>query len=404
VLALLAFTGLLIGLRWTIAAKVYGTNDVQLWGDYGNRILDNGLIHTYRNVAPFNQTPLPGLWAAGAVWLERHAGLPFRSTFKIPAILADVFAAMLLTSLWLRRERDRGVADEKAWRTALLVAVLFLVNPVSVLVTSFHGNTDSLVGMLCLLAGLLAQRKQPFAAGLALAAAFNIKLVPVFLGPPLLLWQPDMRSMRRFFAGAALGLLPFLPVIALAGQGFYQHVVAYNSARASWGLQAYLQGFSNAPVIGASVRIFCAHYEASGRYIIGAFTLGIGLWCLRGRRGQPLALAATAISLFLVLTPGFGVQYVAWPVALLFAVDLGAALRWSLTAGAMVLAVYLEFWNQRWDGATAIFSSSYGNGPVLLGLTAWLVLAHFVWCQLALLGPLRSSPRAHSMSASPIRI
>jgi Glycosyltransferase family 87 len=388
-MVLLAFAGMGLGLRWSIAENVFGTNDVLFWTDYGNSVLDRGLIPTYRTMKNFNHPPLMGLWGAGAIWLERHAGWPFRSTFKILGILADALGAVLLTSLWVEREKKRGASEDAAWRRALLVAVLFLFNPVSMLVTSFHGNTDSLVGVLCLLAGLLAQRNKPFGAGLALAAAFNVKLVPVFLGPPLLLWQPDARAMRRFVAGAALGLVPFVPVLALAGREFYEHAVAYNSSAEEWGFQAYLQELAKAPTIGARMRDLRSLFEASGRYVIAAFSVGLGVWCLRGRRGQPLGLAATALSLFLVLTPGFAVQYLVWPVALLFAVDLGAAVRWALTAGAMAFSIYLQFWNQHWQGATAVFTNYYAPWVVLLGLTAWLVLTRFVVHQLSLLGPLQ---------------
>jgi Glycosyltransferase family 87 len=399
-MVLLALVGLGLGLRWTIAESVFGTNDVLFWSDYSNGILDRGLIQTYRAVVSFNHPPLMGLWGASAMWLDRQGVLPFRAAFRLLPIFADALGALLLSSLWVEREKRRGMTDERAWRKALLVVVLFVFNPVSVLVTSFHGNTDSLVGVMCLLAALLAQRRRPFLAGLALAGAFNVKLVPVFLGPPLLLWQPDGRAMRRFLAGASLGLLPFLPVIALAARDFYHHGVVYNSSPEKWGLQAYLQELSTAPAIGARVQSLRSFWEAAGRYVIGAVSVALGLWCYLGRRGQPLALAATTISLFLVLTPGFGVQYLVWPVALLFAVELGTAVRWSLAAGAMALSLYLQFWNQQWDGATAVFTKAYAGWVVLLGITAWLVLLRFVVRQLMLLGPWQLSGPTSALPSS----
>ena len=70
------------------------------------------------------------------------------------------------------------------------------MEPVRILVSGYHGNTDAVYAMLSLLAVYLLQdRNRPLLAGLALGLAINIKLIPVLLIPPLVLAAQSIREM-----------------------------------------------------------------------------------------------------------------------------------------------------------------------------------------------------------------
>ena len=366
--------------RYLIIANVIGTQDLHAWTRFGAALLDDGLIATYHADKEFNHPPLMGLWAELCMWLYRHAGLWYPIGFKSLAVIGDVLAAAALMSWWTERQAATS------WKFAPhAVVAAFLFNPVSLLMTCFHGNTDSMLGALCLIAALLAQRNRPFLAGLVLAAAFNVKLVPVFLVPPLVLSQPNRRAMLQLAAGVAFGLVPFLPVLALAGRDFYAHAIAYNSNAERWGLQLFLQEAATAPRI-AELAIWLRHaFEAVARYVIAAVSVGLGLWCWRGRRGQPLVLAAIMLSVFLLLSPGFGVQYLVWPVALIFAVDRWAAIRWVVVAGVTACLLYNQHWNGQFVNAEVHLSRPMDTIVCLFGLLSWLVLLRFVARQMSAL-------------------
>lgn len=379
--ATLAVVAAALAARYAVMFHSTGSNDIYFWDRFGREVLSVGVLETYRTDAYFNHPPLMGLYAGAAMWLNNTAGLWFPVGFKSLAVAGDLLAAGTLAVWWRRQALDQGRAPDRAWRSALAAIALYLLNPVSFAITAYHGNTDSLLAALALLAALLAQSGRPFWAGLALAAALNVKLSALFLGPPLLFSQRNWRDARRFSLGLGLGLVPFVPVLALVGKQFYVQAVAYNSNPEKWGLQALLQEAANAPHLGRLALLAREAYAPVARYVIAATSVAVAVLGRRRPNGQeaaPVRLAALSFAAFLVLTPGFGVQYLVWPTALLFAVDRGAAIRWALAAGAMCWAHYLHFWNGSWTRAESFIAAPFPPHVVLLGLVAWLGLTHFV--------------------------
>jgi hypothetical protein len=86
---------------------------------------------------------------------------------------------------------------------------------------------------------------------------------------------------------------------------------------------------------------------------------------------------AVGACLFLILAPGFGVQYVAFVTPLLCMVDLGAAIRWGVASGLFIGFVYWRF-VVSWNPIESIFSSGFPAPAPVLGAIAWVVLLEFV--------------------------
>jgi len=85
-------------------------------------------------------------------------------------------------------------------------------------------------------------------------------------------------------------------------------------------------------------------------------------------------MVAMVFCWFLVITPGFGVQYAIYPVLPLFAVHLRYAFSFSLLAGIYVFTTYLAF---RLDSAP-VFSDFNQNYPPIsqyLAAVAWVCVA-----------------------------
>ena len=93
---------------------------------------------------------------------------------------------------------------------------------------------------LSLLAAFLIDRRRAFAGGLALAAAINVKLIPVLLIPVFLASLATRREAIRFIGALLLGALPFAPFIAFHWAGFRPHVLAYKSYAGPWGITSLL--------------------------------------------------------------------------------------------------------------------------------------------------------------------
>jgi hypothetical protein len=351
-------------LRLGLAACSWGTNDTVSFYRFASSIDHVGLLGTYRADSEFNHPPIPAYWAWLALRLVRHSGIAFAFLFRIPAILADA------GSVWLLAKIGRPQSD----LSPLKVAALFACCPAAILISAYHVNTDSIYAFLCLLCVYLLDGDRPFAAGLALAAAINVKLIPVLLILPLILSERKFQDAGRFLAGLAPGVVPFLFPLIGAQRGFAHNVLAYQPGFNLWGMSVFLSAAANDT---SNLPLAVVIYRAVGRFVIVAFVLA---WSILARlRNHPSRydLAAATFAIFLVFTPGFGVQYLIIPLPLLFASRPRTATLYGLLAGTFLLAVYAIFW----DGGfplSSLFNRTFPPILAFMGLPAWGVLVFYL--------------------------
>lgn len=382
-------------LRLLLLIVTAGSNDVFTWERFGRNIAQWGVLNEYHRTAgltpfspgegvrgplphvrpPFNHPPLTGLWARSAVWIADQARVPFRIVFKLLPLAADLIA------MWVVWRLARARAGElHAWRAAAVFSTCLT----SIVITGHHGNTDSACALLVLIAAaLIADGRRPAVAGLAFAAALNVKLIPLVLLPGLLLLWPNVRTARRFAGGLALGLLPFLPAALLAPQAFYVNAIAYQPRSAWWGIPLLESWTASLPIVGAWIRAFETIYAAAGRYLLMAGSLALGLWARR-TRCSAIELGALIAAMFLALAPAIGVQYLVLLIPLLVLADLRRALVWGLVSGVFATALYWHFVTEWWPVRTL---HSGGRRPVplaitLVGLAAWALLVELLWSRL----------------------
>lgn len=358
-----------VAVRVAVVLLSTGSNDIYIWFDFVVWIRDQGLIETYRGVQWFNHPPLMGLYARLAGEVSLWAGAFFPWVFKVGPVAADLGAAALLWRFWRRRGRSEV--------GAAAIACAYLWSPIAILIAAFHGNTDSILAAAMLAAAITAVGgRSPFVAGLALGAAINVKIVAVFLIPPLWAQQRGRRGFIRYGAGLAVAALPFVPVLLMAGREFYRNAIAYNSNLEHWGVQLLLlQGERMRHLADLAVAAADA-YSAAGRWLILGASFAVAAVARRGARLDAVEAGALTMVGFLVLTPGFGIQYAVWVVPLLFAVAPRAAVAYSLVGGAFAFGVYLSYWNGMWP-ARSEFVGRYAMAPSLFGFWAWLILLTF---------------------------
>ena len=265
-------------LRVMLLFVTFGSNDIVTWERFGRQIADWGVLDEYQRGLRFNHPPLMGLWSRTAVWVADHTGIRFSVIFKLLPLTADVLGLWLIYAL----AKKHG-GELHAWRAA----AVFSTSLVSIVITGHHGNTDSACAMLTLAAvALLADGRRPFLAGLALAAALNVKLIPLLLLPAVALLLPDVRTMLRFGAGLTLGLTPFLPPVLFVWQAFYRNAIAYQPRTLWWGIHYVLPWAFDLPGVGSWLRFIDAEYVTHARYVIMGASLGLGVWG-GGRSGRP---------------------------------------------------------------------------------------------------------------------
>lgn len=351
--------------RLVIWYGTIGSNDVPTWASHGHHVGTLGLVETYRTVQLYNHPPLLG-WYAMAAWdLANHDMAWFARLIKLPALLGE---ALALVALW----RLGG----------LRLAGWYALMPAPILVAAYHGNTDCLYAAFALLAAIAWDKSRWALAGVAMAAALNVKLIPLLLVPLFVIGAPSRRALWQFSLGLSVGLLPYLPPVLQAGDAMYRNMIAYNSSGDEWGFMAFLNEAERSPAIQAISVPLRELFLKFGRYLILGGSVLLAIACRRRLRMTMREQVAVVAGLFLFFAPGFGVQYVAFIAPLLLAVHVGAGVFWGIASGLFIGALYATYLVRDPLWYSAFYAPFPGITPEL-GVIPWAGLGCWLWWHLS---------------------
>jgi hypothetical protein len=339
----------------------FGSTDIKIWGEHGSTLLANGLARTYESRTSFNHPPLIGLYVQWIWSWAQGDWMAVARAIKLPGLAGE---ALTLWALW-------RFASPRAFAAYALM-------PAPILVASYHGNTDCLYAALVLVAAIAFDKERYFLSGVLWGATLNVKLLPLALAPLVVIGSPNWRAFLRIAAGASLGLLPFIPPALTAVSSMYRNMLTYNSNADNWGLLAILNLSLEMPNLAGLAHELRETFLAIGRYLILASVAGVALLSRFRTRLPMTEQVALGASLFLVLAPGFGVQYVAFAAPVLCFVSVSTGLWWGWASGLFIGVVYWIFLVQLQPMLSHFMTALPGPTPVL-GMLAWAVLAHFVW-------------------------
>ncbi len=337
-LAVLTAVATLAGLlKIVLALSTIGTDDVIAWEQFAATIHQFGGLKLYYMIDRFNHPPFMVHVLQSMSLLTDLTGVPFPFWLRLPAILADIGTVILIWHL---------LGAQLGPRVTPAAVVLLAAAPASIFISGFHGNTDPVMIFFVLLSVyLIARGHHPGIAGLALGMSMNIKVVPVIFMPTIFLYLPSMRMRLACFTAAAVvfvaGSLPYLPQDP---QFIIQRVFGYGSSYGQWGISRLLVLLSSSSDALTQLNNAYAHF---GKYVALTSVLATSFWMNRFLQRVPLFLQCGFIALlFLTLSPGFGVQYLAWLVPWVVALDVGAMLIFYTTSGVFLFLVY-TFWSHR---------------------------------------------------------
>ena len=333
-----------------LVAKLYcagmttGTNDVIFFHGFGKRINQNGLAHTYKTVSIFNHTPLVGGYAALLQKLESDAQgtqntdvrdlrvLPLM--LRLPGIIADFLAVLVLLRLRAR------TGSPPWWALGI-----FALSPVAFMVSGFHGNVDSVLALLLLVAACMAVEKQPALCGLALGLACNVKVAPLLLAPVFLAWWWQRGKWLPFsLTAGVVTLVGWAPALLGAPKEFLGNVLGYQGYWGIWGLSYWLRAS------GAAVFEKVGFAELSGaqiivmsvtKYLIIGSVLAVAWWRRKSDAPGLFTTLAWVWALFFVCATGIAPQYFVWLAPFLLVVTP----RWFAAVTAAASVFMFVFYN-----------------------------------------------------------
>ncbi|HEX8911621.1 MAG TPA: hypothetical protein VF796_04625, partial [Humisphaera sp.] len=183
----------------------------------------------------------------------------------------------------------------------------------------------------------------------------------------------------RAAGGFAAGLLPFAAALVAGGRPFFDGVFGYKGYAGEWGIGLLLDAAARFPRWGNEAAAAHAWFVGSGgrAALLAAVAAVAALaWAFR-RRWTPYQVAALVLATFMVVTPGFAVQYLAFPLAAVMAADRGRGVAYGVWAGACCGVVYGGYWTGTYP-AQSLFKYGLPPPAPMLGFVAWAVLFGFV--------------------------
>lgn len=347
-----------------LAAGTYGTNDVFYWERFLKEANALGGIGLYRADAIFIHPPFIVHYIQALGWVADRTGVPFRFWLRAVSSLADIgtfFAVARLGRMGAERIGAVGLS-------------LLAVAPASIMIAGFHGNTDPLMVMFAVVAVLLAVAGRPgWMVGVAIGMALNVKFAAVLFTPALFFYLPSWgRRFELAAAAAATVLISGIPYVLEDPLYVLVRITSYGSLTGHWGLTRL------APMAGMDGRNplfgFYLHWGALG-IMLALLILAIAV---NRRSVRPSLFIQCGVSalVFMVFTPGFGVQYLAWLVPWVAAAGLVPALAFYSLSGLFLFLVY-GYWAQHfpWYYANSLVVGDW-KGRRLVGaeITTWLAV------------------------------
>jgi Glycosyltransferase family 87 len=356
-IALVAIVIVMTMLKLLVAANTFGTSDVGRWMDFAAGVAEAGPVGVYRLHfdSLYNHPPLIGYMLEVINAATRH-GLAFPLAIRIPAISADAVTPFIVLEL-LRKRRTLL----ESFAAAASVAV----SPVLFVISGFHGNTDPVFIMFSLLSVyLLVERRAPALAGISIAIALGVKIVPIVIVPTLLAFTvlAGWRYVLRFgLASGALLAATWVPVVLRVWQPFRDHVLGYTGGRWQWGLVQLVKWAGNPAWV--------IWLRGPGRFLVGLVVAGLPAALVLWRPRRVVEASALALTGLLVLSPAGATQYLVWAVAPAYLLSFWGGTAYNLIAGCLLIEVYT-----RWSGRFPWYyarGSFFTGGEVIAAFAVW---------------------------------
>lgn len=322
---------LLVRLIPTLLLPVGATYDIESY-----KLVSDGLL-SGREVyaAALGRHPyLPfQMYIMGAsALLSQWTLLPYVVAVKLPAVLADVAITALIIHVARRERLPASDGHYLGW--------LYALNPVSLLVTAYHGQFEA-VTLLLLLLGWFYWRfgRRPLASATGLGLAILNKTWPIiFL--PIFLIRLRRRRQQILYAAVALAIpllftLAYILLFSPTLRPMLLRALTHRGVAGYWGPTAVLPLL--APTYPAAQALFDLIVAVRTWLLLAAALFA--LWITR----QQSALAAmlTTLLCIFILTIGIGIQWLVWLIPLAILADEDRRLKWYTFAATFMLLVHL---------------------------------------------------------------
>jgi hypothetical protein len=329
---IIAVAALFVRLVPQIVLPIGAGYDIESYKTVGSLILNHQDVYTNAlAIGRHPYLPFQMYWIEFSEWLADASHISFVKIVKVSPIAADIAIAVVLFKLLQRTSGSPQIA--------FLGGLLYAINPISILVSAYHGQFDS-IPLLCILVALWFLPSSTLAAGGWLGLGILNKSWPV-LALPSIFFAIKKWSGRIWFLALAV-LIPILGAtiysILFRSPLFtiIRTAIGYNRGVGVWG---YTYLFHLLAILKPGFLASLSWLASNGRFItLGALGL---VWMLRASKQSPESGILTMLIAFIALTHAFSIQYLVWiiPFAILNQ-DRVWLTRYTIAAFAYMFLAY----------------------------------------------------------------
>lgn len=303
-------------LRFYLVVFTEGTQDVAIWGRHARDVRNSGLIAYYHGDPSANHPPFITEAETLLLRLSDATGIPFRVLLRAPFAVLDLATTLLLLLLF----------GECRWR--FLIAAAYWLNPLSVIFSAYHGNTDSAVAFFLVLCVWLLSKNKSLAAAIAIGVGMWIKLPIILAIPAFIFFIPDWRARFRFLAVAGVvGLSTYVLAVIEDSAIIWKNVFGYRAqilhttgGVPAWRPRVLLFSIIAAPQSWPVALRGPILFLLENSWLIALALAFLVTWLRRNDRAvsEFCAMIGIVYVIVLAVSDGFSFQYFAWSLPFWF--------------------------------------------------------------------------------------
>ncbi len=333
-------------IRFYLVVFTEGTTDVAIWEQHAAGVRSLGLIGYYHANGYMNHPPFIG-WVEGfLLGVAQATGIPFKILLRAPFALFDAGTMLVLLRL----------LSDKPWRFA--AAAAYWLNPVSIIFSAYHGNTDSAVAFFVLLCVYLLSKGNVMGGGIALGASFWIKLPGTMAAPALFFFVQGWRKRLAFvLATGIMAALTYLPAVCQDARIVHANVFGYRgqilqtvNGTPIWGPRVLLSSLLPSPDTWPAGCVSLAGFFIRHSWFIALALLLLLVWLRRNRRSasETCATIAAGYAILYGFTDNWSFQYLAWSVPFWFFLRPWFFIPATILAGGYIYSLYWFLCGNPW--------------------------------------------------------
>lgn len=327
-----AILGLLI--RLVPAAFTAHPIDMQAWKTIGAAIYNGRNPYTL----PAFGLVYPPLWGlicsvAYAIYAPTQNSFVFNFAIKLPIIAVDIAMAKTIETIILTKTKNQ--------RTARGAMMLYLFNPLTIILSSFWGMFDAIPAFLVLLSMIFLNRKQylksslVLGVGIAFKGAYPAFLLPLFLYT-IMKTEGKSQTLRYLASSMLVPVITSMPFVVANATSYVNMTIAHHVEGQLTNLTYWLairSVFSQNQGIVSTISLVT---------LITAFPT-LYAYVLRKAGLKPILRTVIFVILaFYLVSPTVNEQYVVWllPPLVIYAATERQRMRTYLYALTIIATVY----------------------------------------------------------------